>query len=83
MKERGHLPESLAALRHYLDIPDLWSPLFGFGDAFSLDPHYVGPPYDANGDPTIRPAGYLNGPWVNPMVMGIDDGRLSVLSLDW
>src|SRR5262249_32119053 len=23
--------ESIAALRHYFDIPNLWSPLFGFG----------------------------------------------------
>jgi hypothetical protein len=68
--------ESIGALRNYLRIPNLWSPLFGFGDAFSLDPHYVTDPYDSNGNPTIRPATYLNGPWVNAMTMGVDVGPM-------
>ena len=69
-------PASIAALRHYFQIPGLWSPLFGFGDAFSLDPHYLESPYDTEGNPTVRFAGYLNGPWVNPMVMGINAGPM-------
>jgi hypothetical protein len=68
--------EALAALRHYLTIPGLWSPLFGFGDAFSLDPHYSTGPYDTNGNPAIHSADYLNGPWINPMVMGINAGPM-------
>ncbi len=68
--------ESISALRHFLDIPRLWNPLFGFGDAFSLDPHYVEAPYDTEGNPTIRAAGYLNGPWVNPMTMGVNVGPM-------
>lgn len=68
--------ESIAALRHFLDVPKLWSPLFGFGDAFSLDPHYLEGPYDRRGNPTVRPAHYLNGPWVNPMTMGINLGPM-------
>jgi hypothetical protein len=67
---------ALAALRHYFQIPALWSPLFGFGDAFSLDPHYLGSPYDTEGNPTVRFADYLNGPWINHMVMGINVGPM-------
>jgi hypothetical protein len=67
---------ALAALRHYYEIPGLWSPLFGFGDAFSLDPHYVTSPYDTQGNPTIGFADYLNGPWINHMVMGINVGPM-------
>jgi hypothetical protein len=71
------IPEaSLAALRHYFDIPNLWSPLFGFGDAFSLDPHYLGPVYDANGNPQIHFADHLNGPWINHTTMGINVGPM-------
>jgi hypothetical protein len=71
------LPEaSLAALRHYFDIPGLWCPLFGFGDAFSLDPHYLGPAYDADGNPEIHFADFLNGPWINHMAMGINVGPM-------
>ncbi|HZL43879.1 MAG TPA: glucoamylase family protein [Verrucomicrobiae bacterium] len=71
------VPEtSIAALRHYLVIPDLWSPLFGLGDAFSLDPHYITAPYDTRGNPTVRHADYLNGPWINPMIMGINAGPM-------
>jgi hypothetical protein len=68
--------ESVAALRHDFEIPGLWSPLFGLGDAFSLDPHYLVAPYDAQGNPTIRYAAYLNGCWVNPMIMGINVGPM-------
>ncbi|HVO33164.1 MAG TPA: glucoamylase family protein, partial [Elusimicrobiota bacterium] len=71
------IPEaSIAALRHYFDIPGLWSPLFGFGDAFSLDPHYIGGVYDAQGNPDLHFADYLNGPWINHMTMGINEGPL-------
>jgi hypothetical protein len=71
------VPEaSIAALRHDFEIPRLWSPLFGFGDAFSLDPHYVTAPYDTQGNPTIVFADYLNGPWINPMIMGINVGPM-------
>jgi hypothetical protein len=67
---------AIAALRHYYGIPGLWSPLFGFGDAFSLDPHYITSPYDPQGNPTIGVADYLNGPWINHMVMGINVGPM-------
>lgn len=73
--------ESLAAIRHYLTIPGLWNPLFGFGDAFNLDPHYLTAPYDRNGNPTIIAADYLNGPWINPMIMGINVGPM-LLSIE-
>ncbi len=68
--------ESLAALRHYFEIPGLWRPLFGFGDAFSLDPHYVQHVYDAKGNPQIMTADFLNGPWINNMTMGVDVGPM-------
>lgn len=71
------LPEdAIAALRHDFEIPNLWSPLFGFGDAFSLDPHYLEHVYDKNGNPRIHFAGFLNGPWINNMVMGVDAGPM-------
>ena len=71
------LPDaSIAALRHYFEIPKLWSPLFGFGDAFSLDPHYIEHVYDKNGNPKIHYAAFLNGPWVNNMIMGVDVGPM-------
>lgn len=68
--------EGIAALRHYFEIPGLWSPLFGFGDAFSLDPHYVLHAYDKQGNPQIIAADFLNGPWINSMTMGVDVGPL-------
>ena len=68
--------ESIAALRHYFEIPSLWSPLFGFGDAFSLDPHYVSRVHDEKGNPEIHHAEFLNGPWVNSMTMGVDVGPM-------
>jgi hypothetical protein len=67
---------ALAALRGCFDVPGLWSPFLGFGDAFSLDPHYLRAPYDARGNPTVHAADYLNGPWINHMVMGINVGPM-------
>ncbi|MFO1475361.1 MAG: glucoamylase family protein [Verrucomicrobiota bacterium] len=67
---------ALEALRHDFEIPGLWNPLFGFGDAFSLDPHFVGGPYDPQGNPTLYPALFLNGPWVNHMARGINVGPM-------
>jgi len=57
--------DAIAALRHDFEIPALWSPAFGFGDAFSLDPHYIGTVWDAKGNPQVFFADYLNGPWIN------------------
>jgi len=62
----------------------LWSPLFGFGDAYSTDPHYFEidpetfqPIRNENGNLEIHPATWLNGgSWVNHMMMGIDEGPL-------
>jgi hypothetical protein len=68
--------ESIAALRYYFEVPGLWSPLFGFGDAFSLDPHYIEHNYAAHGRPQIHFAEFLNGPWVNHMLMGINLGPM-------
>ena len=73
--------ESIAALRHDFQIPALWSPLFGFGDAFSLDPHYIGTVWDANGNPQVFYADYLNGPWINHTIMGINVGPM-LLAID-
>jgi hypothetical protein len=67
---------AIAALRHYFEIPNLWSPLFGFGDAFSLDPHYIKHVYDKAGNPQIHFADFLNGPWINNMTMGVDVGPM-------
>ncbi|MDL1982896.1 MAG: hypothetical protein LWX54_01670 [Deltaproteobacteria bacterium] len=53
----------------------MWSPLFGFGDAYSSDPHYF--EIDEDGNLEIHPATWLNGGyWVNHMMMGIDEGPL-------
>ncbi|HWC58437.1 MAG TPA: glucoamylase family protein [Verrucomicrobiae bacterium] len=73
--------ESIAALRHDFEIPALWSPIFGFGDAFSLDPHYIGTVWDANGNPQVFYADYLNGPWINHTIMGINVGPM-LLAID-
>jgi hypothetical protein len=71
------LPEAaIAALRHYFEIPNLWSPLFGFGDAYSIDPHYIGHVYDKAGNPQIYFADFLNGPWINNTTMGVDVGPM-------
>jgi hypothetical protein len=68
--------QSIDAIRHYFDIPGLWSPLFGFGDAFSLDPHYFDSACDAKGNRIVRSADYLNGSWINHMEMGVDTGSM-------
>jgi len=73
--------ESIAALRHDFEIPALWSPAFGFGDAFSLDPHYIGRFWDAAGNPQVFYADYLNGPWINHTIMGINVGPM-LLAID-
>lgn len=73
--------DSIAALRHYFEIPALWNPMFGFADAFSLDPHYVGTLWDAHGNPQIFYADYLNGPWINHTIMGINVGPM-LLAID-
>jgi hypothetical protein len=78
----NYLPEeSIAAVRHYFEIPALWNPMFGFADAFSLDPHYVGTVWDAHGNPQVFYADYLNGPWINHTIMGINVGPL-LLAID-
>jgi hypothetical protein len=78
----NYLPEeSIAAMRHYFEIPALWNPMFGFADAFSLDPHYVGTVWDAHGNPQVFYADYLNGPWINHTIMGINVGPL-LLAID-
>jgi hypothetical protein len=68
--------KSIAALRHDFEIPNLWSPLFGFGDAYSLDPHYVEHVYDRAGNPRIRFADFLNGPWINNVSVGVNVGPM-------
>jgi hypothetical protein len=73
--------EAIAALRHDAEIPGLWSPTFGFGDAYSLDPHYIGKVWDAQGNPQVFYADYLNGPWVNHTIMGINVGPM-LLAID-
>lgn len=73
--------EAIAALRHDFKIPALWSPAFGFGDAFSTDPHYIGRVWDANGNPQVFFADYLNGPWINHTIMGINVGPM-LLAID-
>ena len=78
----NHLPaRAISALRNYYAIDNLFSPLFGFGDAFSLDPHTYeadlttyAPVFDSDGNLQITAATWLNGPWVNSMTMGIDKG---------
>jgi hypothetical protein len=76
--------ESIAALRHFLTIPGLWVPLFGFGDAFSTDPHYFvadsngNPVFDSNGNLQVYPATWLTLPWVNRVQMGVDEGPMLV-----
>lgn len=73
--------ESIAALRHDFEIPRLWSSTFGFGDAYSLDPHYIGSVWDAQGNPQVFYADYLNGPWINHTIMGINVGPM-LLAID-
>jgi hypothetical protein len=73
--------EAIAALRYDFEIPGLWSPTFGFGDAYSLDPHYIGSVWDKNGNPQVFYADYLNGPWINHTIMGINVGPM-LLTID-
>ena len=73
--------EVIAALRHDFEIPALWSSPFGFGDAYSLDPHYIGTVWDANGNPQVFYADYLNGPWINHTIMGVNVGPM-LLAID-
>jgi hypothetical protein len=73
--------EAIAVLRHDFEIPGLWSSTFGFGDAYSLDPHYIGAVWDKNGNPQVFYADYLNGPWVNHTIMGINVGPM-LLAID-
>ena len=68
--------EAIAALRHDFAIPNLWSPLFGFGDAYSLDPHYVEHVQDQAGNPRIQFADFLNGPWINNVSVGVNVGPM-------
>ena len=79
-----YVPDSaIAALRHYYSDTGLWSTLFGFGDAYSNDPHTYEvdpvtfePELDENGDLIIHAATWLNGPWVNHITMAIDEGPM-------
>lgn len=71
----NYLPdESIAALRSYYALQGLWNPLTGFVDSFSLDPHS----YEVVGEGTLNvsPIQELNGPWINPVPMGIHTGVL-------
>lgn len=74
---------AIAAFRYYYSSTGLWSTLFGFGDAYSTDPHTFEvdtityqPILNEKGDLIIHSATWLNGPWVNHMVMGIDQGPM-------
>ena len=60
--------------------------MFGFGDAYNTDPTY----FEVNDDCTpkiedggllLHNASWMNGPWINHMLMGIDEGPL-VLALE-
>jgi hypothetical protein len=71
------LPQAaIAALRHDFEIPGLWSPLFGFGDAYSLDPHFITHDYDQNRNPQIHFADFLNGPWLSHVTVGVNAGPM-------
>jgi hypothetical protein len=80
-----YLPsEAISALKYYYTLSRLWTPLFGFGDAFSLDPHVFEadpvtgwPILDSDDNLIIHPAAWLGGgPWINHMMMGIDEGPM-------
>lgn len=80
--------ESIQALRNYYSNTTLWSPLFGFGDSYSTDPHYFevnpstyDPILDASSNLIIHPATWLDGSWVNHMMMGINIGPM-LLSIE-
>ena len=61
---------AIAALRTFDSIPKLFHPLFGFYDAFHLDP-------DAYPDTCLQ-IGY-NGVWMNDAIFGIDDGPMLIM----
>ena len=84
----AYTEHAVSALRRYYDVDGLWNPLFGFGDAFSRDPHTFAvdqstyqPIFDENSNLIVYPADWLNGGWVNHMNMGIDVGPL-ILAID-
>lgn len=68
-----HRPdESISTLRYYADeIPGLFNHLFGYYDAFHLDPD------NYNFDPCID-LGY-NGPWISNYQFGIDAGPMMIM----
>jgi len=75
--------ESISALKFFYSKEGLWSPIFGFADAFSDDPHtYVlnndtnEPILDVNGNLLVIPASWIDGTWINPMMMGINLGPM-------
>jgi len=50
------------------------SPRSGFGDPYSLDPHYIKHVDNQVGNPRIRFADFLNGPWINDVSVGVNVG---------
>lgn len=79
--------EALTALRNYYQNTNLWLPLFGFGDAFSTDPHYYevdpntfAPILDEDNNLIIHPATWINGTWENHVMLAVDQGPM-LLSL--
>ena len=80
-----YLPdEVIATLRNYYSNTELWIPLFGFGDAYSNDPHYFEaesgtgqPVLDDNDNLKIDTATWLDGgPWTNHVLMGVNVGPM-------
>lgn len=79
-----HAPDAaIAALRAYARIPGVWSPRFGFADAFNMDPAFTGllvvPPDDIHlgaflDDPPLPIS--REAPWVSPARFAIDQGPL-------
>ena len=73
---------AVSVLRHAWEVPGLWSPLFGFGDAWSADPHWFemnldgSPALDPDGNLVVHPADWLAAPWVGHGVLGVDEGPL-------
>lgn len=73
---------AVIVLRHAWGITGLWSPLFGFGDAWSMDPHWFemnsdgSPVIDPDGNLVIHPADWLATAWVGHGVLGVDEGPL-------
>ncbi|MCB0545405.1 MAG: T9SS type A sorting domain-containing protein, partial [Saprospiraceae bacterium] len=80
--------ESIAALRNYYEHPGMWSPYFGFADAFSTDPSYYEidpstyqPILDTAFNLIIHPADWMHDNWVNTTLLGIDEGPM-LLTID-